>query len=233
MSQTKHNPPKFLPKIPAKGGQNQNNDKVIAENKPQEKLSLTSLLSGLFSPVEPQKQQETIQKPSQPVEIKNFQPVPLEQLILMVPDIDNEGLPEAIKPMIQAITIYDKILSEENICLKNADSQGVAALLDKKISATVIYQERFKNLMSDQSALSSLTTLQRDSIISRVQILDKKAKENLLLLKANMGAIEQVFDVINKAALKVRRKDVAYSADGSLKDEYSPHNVSLAFNQSV
>jgi hypothetical protein len=66
-----------------------------------------------------------------------------------------------------------------------------------------------------------------------VRCLEERAKENTMLLKANMGAIEQLFEVINTAARKMRRQDVAYSKAGMMCDTYNRNGVSLAYNHTI
>jgi hypothetical protein len=66
-----------------------------------------------------------------------------------------------------------------------------------------------------------------------VRALEELAKENTLLLKANMGAIEQLFEVINTAARKMRKREVAYSQAGVIRDYHQASTTSLAYNHTV
>jgi hypothetical protein len=153
--------------------------------------------------------------------------------VVTMPAIDMRNLPEHMGPMVEAIQLYDALLCEENAMLKASDAKGVSALLERKMSATRLYQERLRAVLGDGESTRSLATDQRATIVAMVKCLEARARENTILLKANMGAIEQVFEVINTAARKMRRREVAYSKAGTICDSYSPHSVSLAFNQSI
>jgi hypothetical protein len=48
-----------------------------------------------------------------------------------------------------------------------------------------------------------------------------------------MGAIEQLFEVINTAARKARRQDLAYSKAGTMRDIYTRNSVSMAYNSTI
>jgi len=152
---------------------------------------------------------------------------------LVMPHIDARTLPPHMGPMVEAIQLYDDLLIEENALLKASDAKGVSALLDRKMAATRLYQERLRAVLSETECTRALDAEQRAVIVRMVKCLEERARENTVLLKANMGAIEQVFEVINAAARKMRRREVAYSRAGTICDSYSPHSVSLAFNQSI
>jgi hypothetical protein len=150
-----------------------------------------------------------------------------------MPTIDIRTLPASLGPMVEAIGIYDKLLIEENAALKAGDSKTVESLLDRKMAATKLYQERLRTLLADQQCTRSLPPQQRTDVIAMVRRLEERAKENTMLLKANMGAIEQLFEVINTAARKMRRQDVAYSKAGMMCDNYIRNGVSLAYNHTI
>jgi hypothetical protein len=147
--------------------------------------------------------------------------------------MDIRTLPGSLGPMVEAIHIYDALLTEENAALKAGDSKTVEALLDRKMAATRLYQERLRSLLADQQCTRSMAPEQRAEVIAMVRCLEERAKENTTLLKANMGAIEQLFEVINTAARKMRRQDVAYSKAGTMCDTYNANGVSLAYNHTI
>jgi hypothetical protein len=156
-----------------------------------------------------------------------------KQPVLTMPRIDESTLPASLGPMVEAIRLYDALLVEENALLTSGDSKGVAALLDRKMSATRLYQERLRAVLADSAGNRALPAEQRSTVVAMIKCLEARAKENTVLLKANMGAIEQLFEVINTAARKMRKREVAYSKAGRICDSYSPHSVSLAYNQSI
>lgn len=149
------------------------------------------------------------------------------------PRLDIPGLTPSMTAMMEAVQIYDALLVEENALLRTGDSAGVAALLDRKMNATRLYQERQRAVLGDQEATRSLTAEQRAEVVTMVRSLEELARENTILLKANMSAIEQLFEVINTAARKMRKREVSYSQAGVIRDYHNAHNVSLAYNHSV
>jgi hypothetical protein len=149
------------------------------------------------------------------------------------PLVNTKGLPANLAPMVEAITLYDELLAEENVLLKAGDAKGVAGLLDRKMAATRLYQERLRTVLSDNQCTRSLTPDQRTSVVALVKCLEERAHENAVLLKANMSAIEQLFEVINTAARKMRKQEVAYSKAGMICDNYSRYGSSLAYNRTI
>jgi hypothetical protein len=150
-----------------------------------------------------------------------------------MPSIDIKALPASLGPMVEAIHIYDELLTEENAALKAGDSKTVESLLDRKMSATRLYQERLRTLLADPHCTRSMAPNLRSEVVTMVRCLEERAKENTTLLKANMGAIEQLFEVINTAARKMRRQEVAYSKAGMICDGYNRNGVSLAYNHTI
>lgn len=150
-----------------------------------------------------------------------------------VPLIDIRGLSPAMAAMVEAVHIYEELLVEENNALRSGDSKTVAALLDRKMGATRLYQDRLRTVLGDGEITRSLTPDQRAQVVSMVRSLEELAKENTVLLKANMGAIEQLFEVINTAARKMRKREVAYSQAGVIRDYHTAATTSLAYNHTV
>jgi hypothetical protein len=147
--------------------------------------------------------------------------------------IDPKALPEALVAMLEAIKIYDDLLTEENAALKAGQSKTVEGLLDRKMAATRLYQERLQILLSDPQNTRGLPPDQRNEIIAMVRHLEERTKENSILLKASMGAIEQLFQVINSAAKKARRQELGYSKAGLLREAYNRSGMSLAYNHTI
>lgn len=147
--------------------------------------------------------------------------------------IDIRGLSPAMAGMMEAIRIYEELLVEENAALRSGDSKTVAALLDRKMGATRLYQDRLRTVLGDGETTRSLTPEQRAQVVSLVRSLEELARENTVLLKANMGAIEQLFEVINTAARKMRKREVAYSQAGVIRDYQTAATTSLAYNHTV
>lgn len=147
--------------------------------------------------------------------------------------IDIRGLSPAMAGMMEAIRIYEELLVEENAALRAGDSKTVAALLDRKMGATRLYQDRLRTVLGDAETTRALTPEQRNQVVSMVRALEELARENTVLLKANMGAIEQLFEVINTAARKMRKREVAYSQAGVIRDYQTATTTSLAYNHTV
>jgi hypothetical protein len=138
-----------------------------------------------------------------------------------------------MQSMMEAIRIYEELLVDENAALRSGDSKTVAALLDRKMGATRLYQDRLRTVLGDAEATRALTPESRAQVVAMVRSLEELAKENTLLLKANMGAIEQLFEVINTAARKMRKREVAYSQAGVIRDYHQASTTSLAYNHTV
>jgi hypothetical protein len=147
--------------------------------------------------------------------------------------LDTRGMPPALAGMMEAIRIYEDLLIEENAALRAGDSKTVAALLDRKMGATRLYQDRLRTVLGDAETIRTLSTEQRAQMVGMVRSLEELAKENTVLLKANMGAIEQLFEVINTAARKMRKREVAYSQAGVIRDYRNAAATSLAYNHTV
>jgi len=147
--------------------------------------------------------------------------------------IDIRGLSPAMAGMMEAIHIYEELLVEENAALRSGDSKTVERLLDRKMGATRLYQDRLRTVLGDGEITRSLNPEQRAQVVSMVRSLEELAKENTVLLKANMGAIEQLFEVINTAARKMRKREVAYSQAGVIRDYHTAATTSLAYNHTV
>jgi hypothetical protein len=147
--------------------------------------------------------------------------------------VNTAGLSPAMVGMMEAIRIYEELLIEENAALRASDSKTVEKLLDRKMGATRLYQDRLRTVLGDAEITRSLSTEQRAQIVSMVRSLEELAKENTVLLKANMGAIEQLFEVINTAARKMRKREVAYSQAGVIRDYHTAATTSLAYNHTV
>jgi len=147
--------------------------------------------------------------------------------------IDIRGLSPAMAGMMEAIRIYEDLLVEENAALRSGDSKTVERLLDRKMGATRLYQDRLRTVLGDGEITRSLNPEQRAQVVSMVRSLEELAKENTVLLKANMGAIEQLFEVINTAARKMRKREVAYSQAGVIRDYHTAATTSLAYNHTV
>jgi hypothetical protein len=160
-------------------------------------------------------------------------PPPLQAARSAIPPIDIRGLSPAMQSMMEAIRIYEELLVDENAALRSGDSKTVAALLDRKMGATRLYQDRLRTVLGDAEATRALTPESRAQVVAMVRSLEELAKENTLLLKANMGAIEQLFEVINTAARKMRKREVAYSQAGVIRDYHQASTTSLAYNHTV
>jgi len=171
--------------------------------------------------------------PAVPQPVAAAAPQPAAAPRAPIPTIEIRGLSPSMAAMMEAIRIYEDLLVEENTALRSGDSKTVAALLDRKMGATRLYQDRLRTVLGDGETTRSLTPEQRAQVVSMVRSLEELAKENTLLLKANMGAIEQLFEVINTAARKMRKREVAYSQAGVIRDFHQASNTSLAYNHTV
>lgn len=180
-------------------------------------------------PAQPQPQMAAPATPGAPALPAAAQAVPRPA----IPLIDIRGLSPAMAGMMEAIHIYEELLVEENQALRSGDSKTVAALLDRKMGATRLYQDRLRTVLGDAEITRSLSTEQRTLIVAKVRSLEELARENTVLLKANMGAIEQLFEVINTAARKMRKREVAYSQAGVIRDYQTAATTSLAYNHTV
>jgi hypothetical protein len=147
--------------------------------------------------------------------------------------IDIHGLSPNMAAMMEAIRVYEDLLVEENAMLRAGDANGVATLLDRKLNATRLYQERQRVVLADSEATRSLSPEQRSQVVGMVRSLEELAKENTILLKANMSAIEQLFQVINSATRKMRKREISYSQAGVIRDYAQAQSSSLAYNHTI
>ena len=149
------------------------------------------------------------------------------------PTVSLAGLPPSLAAMIEAIDLYDAILTEENTLLRTGDAKGVAALLDRKVAATQLYQERLRALLADEAGRKTLSAEQRAKTTALAHGLEERAKENALLLKANMTAIEHVIEAVNGAARRSLRKEVGYSGKGDIRETYGAQGGAIAINRTI
>lgn len=149
------------------------------------------------------------------------------------PTVSLAGLPPSLAAMVEAIDLYDAILTEENTLLRGGDAKGIAALLDRKIAATQLYQERLRALLADEAGRKTLSPEQRAKTTALARGLEERAKENALLLKANMTAIEHVIEAVNGAARRSLRKEVGYSGKGNIRETYGAHGGAIAINRTI
>ena len=143
------------------------------------------------------------------------------------------SLPDNLSQMIEAVSIYDALLTEENAMLEDNNAHGVATMLDRKIAATQLYQDRLRAVLADASCTRALDVKQREKVIVLVKAMEEKARKNAVLLQANMNAIEQVIDAVNLAARKMKRHEVGYSEGGKILETYGPSGSSMALNSTV
>jgi hypothetical protein len=146
-------------------------------------------------------------------------------------------LPQGVAVVIEAIQMFDQVLTEENAALVRFDTQAVAALQDRKLAVTRLYQERLRALMKDGGMTNSgplgMTPEQRGKVIALVQAFERRMAHNTALLKAGMNSIERLFQAVNEAVLKKKVKEVAYTKVGQMANRLPTGASALAFNQSV
>ena len=117
--------------------------------------------------------------------------------------------------------------------LRRHDTKAAAALQDRKLAATRLYQERMRALVRDTEAARAMTQDQRLQLSQMAHGLDERVRENAILLKAAMDAMERLFGAINQAAQKKVQKEVAYSRGAVVAPSASPVAASIAFNRVV
>jgi flagellar biosynthesis/type III secretory pathway chaperone len=145
---------------------------------------------------------------------------------------DLQDLPGSIAGLVDALHLYNELLTEENELLRLHKTAGVATLLERKQRVTLLYQERLRSMLKDLPTLHALPDQQRSKIRDLAQKLDALASENAVLLRGNMHAIERLFEVINAAVRRHRQQDVTYSKSGRV--DFTPLGSSaIAFNSTV
>ncbi|HIJ62945.1 MAG TPA: hypothetical protein HPQ04_09670 [Rhodospirillaceae bacterium] len=157
---------------------------------------------------------------------------PLVQAAAAAPASPIPGLPPLLAAMAEAIRIYDAILVEENTLLRRQNVKGVAALLDKKQKATVLYQERLRGTLTEAENLTKLPPEQSVALAKLANDLRSHIEENAALLKGSMHALERMFGVVNEAVRKDRERQVTYSANGRV-DGPPVTNSAIAFNSNA
>ncbi|OIQ85833.1 hypothetical protein GALL_323290 [mine drainage metagenome] len=143
------------------------------------------------------------------------------------PAVDMAALPPHMLPMVEAIILYDELLVEENGYLRACDSKSVEALQPRKQSATKLYNDRLRTLLSDPAGMRSAPPAVRDQVMALIKCLEARCNENATLLKASMEATEKVFGVINSAVMEARRREALYTRSGAV--HWGPNNA-VAFN---
>ncbi|HLN25665.1 MAG TPA: hypothetical protein VK558_16950 [Patescibacteria group bacterium] len=159
------------------------------------------------------------------------QPQAAAQPQIATPTIDLRGLPASLAQMAEAVSLLDAVLSAENLLLRGHDAHGVAAMQDRKLAVTRLYQERLRAFLKDEGRARDLTAEQRDKVVALVRAMEARAEENANLLKANMNAIERLFETINSSMLKKKNPDVLYSRKGVMTGSMTTNGAALAFNK--
>lgn len=143
------------------------------------------------------------------------------------------GLPPCLATMAEAVKLLDQVLAEENQFLKNHDARSVAALQDRKQAVTRLYQERLRVLSQTENPGKEISADQRDKMIALVKAMEAKAEENTILLKAQMDAIERLFETINATVREQKNPDVTYSNKGVVSGSLSTTTAALAYNTTI
>ena len=143
------------------------------------------------------------------------------------------GANGTVSAVIEAVKLVDTVLMEENKVLRRHDAQAAAALQERKIAATRLYHERMRALTRDVEAARAMSLEERHELVELARGLDDRVKENAILLKATMDAIDRLFGYINQAAQQKAAREVAYSRAGIVGPSGSPTAASIAFNRTV
>jgi len=143
------------------------------------------------------------------------------------------GATGTVGQVVEAVRLMDSVLTEENQVLRRHDAAAAAALQDRKLAATRLYHERMRALVRDTEAAKAMSADQRTELRLLAQGLDQRVRENAILLKATMVAIDRLFGCINQAAQQKVKREVAYSRDGVVASGGAPTATSIAFNRTV
>ena len=143
------------------------------------------------------------------------------------------GATGTVGQVVEAVRLMDSVLTEENQVLRRHDAAAAAALQDRKLAATRLYHERMRALVRDTEAAKAMSADQRTELRLLAQGLDQRVRENAILLKATMDAIDRLFGCINQAAQQKVKREVAYSRDGVVASGGAPTATSIAFNRTV
>jgi hypothetical protein len=161
------------------------------------------------------------------------QPQAKAQPQIATPTVDVRGLPASLAQMAEAVTMLDAVLSAENLLLRGHDAHGVAAMQDRKLAVTRLYQERLRALLRDEGSARDLTEEQRGKLVGLVRAMEARAEENATLLKAHMDAIERLFETINSSMLQKKNPDVLYSRKGVMTGSMTTNAAALAYNTTI
>jgi hypothetical protein len=143
------------------------------------------------------------------------------------------GATGTVGQVIEAVRLMDSVLDEENQVLRRHDAKGAAALQERKLAATRLYHERMRALTRDPDAARTMSPEERTELSSLAHGLDERVRENAILLKATMDAIDRLFGCINQAAQQKAKREVSYSRAGLVAANASPTATSIAFNRTV
>lgn len=143
------------------------------------------------------------------------------------------GATGTVGQVIEAVRLMDSVLDEENQVLRRHDAKGAAALQERKLAATRLYHERMRALTRDPGAARAMSPEERTELSSLAHGLDARVRENAILLKATMDAIDRLFGCINQAAQQKAKREVSYSRAGLVAANASPTATSIAFNRTV
>jgi len=88
-------------------------------------------------------------------------------------------------------------------------------------------------LTRDTEATRAMSLEQRTELTTMARGLDERVRENAILLKATMDAIDRLFGCINHAVQEKNKQEVSYSRAGMVAPPASPASASIAFNRTV
>lgn len=143
------------------------------------------------------------------------------------------GLPESVAQIVEALTLFDGILIEENTLLRQQRAREAVALQERKLAAGRLYQERMRVLLQTGLPASGISQAQRDQILALARGMEGRATENAILLKATIHSIDRLFEAISTTAKRKTNKEVTYSKKAVIRGSLTPATSSIAFNRTV
>jgi hypothetical protein len=127
------------------------------------------------------------------------------------------------------------LLTKENAALKRYRAEEVKALSERKEQLANLYHAHMATVGRDPSALKSLDTSKRTTLVQMAARLAELMRDNASMLRANIRSIDTFFQAVTEAVReREEKKSASYSRAGILNGYASvKRNLAVSYNQTT
>ncbi len=128
-----------------------------------------------------------------------------------------------------------ELLTKENAALKRYRTDEVKALTERKEQLANLYHAHMATVGRDPTALKSLDTSKRTTLVQMAARLAELMRDNASMLRANIRSIDTFFQAVNDAVRdREEKKSASYSRAGVLNGYASiKRNLAVSYNRTT